>query len=157
MLVRIVLCVLCLLPAGVPVARAEQPDTRPPKLDIAAATKELESNQVYRAPGAVARFDEDRVRAELAENTRILVAPYSGPFKEGNNYPSGEEHYKQVGEPLEQWAKDRNLRLITVEGIHVDVTDGPGYGPSDIAGLRQTTGYLDVTEHVLVLASSQAG
>jgi hypothetical protein len=105
----------------------------------------------------VARFDEDRVRAELAAHTRILVAPYTGPFKEGNHYSSGDEHYQQVGEPLERWANDRNLRLITVEGIHVGVTDEPGYGPSDISGLRQTTAYLDVNEQVLVLARLAGG
>lgn len=157
MLVRIVLCVLCLLLAGIPVASAEQPDTRPPKLDVAAVMRALESTQIYRAPGAVARFDEDRVRAELSRNTRILVAPYTGRIEPGGNYADFDEHYKQVDESLEHWAKDRNLRLITVEGIHVGVSDGPGYGPSDIPGLRQTTAYLDVTEHVLVLARLAGG
>jgi hypothetical protein len=50
------------------------------------------TGQIYRAPGAVARFDEDRVRAELAPNVRVPVAPYTGEFKPGNNYASSEEH-----------------------------------------------------------------
>ncbi|RZS36873.1 hypothetical protein EV193_106107 [Herbihabitans rhizosphaerae] len=133
-------------------AQAEPTPAQPPKLDVPAALTALETTPIHRAPGAVAWIDEQRVRAEMAPNTRILVAPYKG-----DNYPGKDDYQNQVYNPIEEWAKRTNLRLIKVEGLGVDVTDGPGYGPSDIPSLRQTTAYLDVTQSVLTLARLAKG
>jgi hypothetical protein len=145
-----------LLLATSPAATA-QPGGRPPKLDVAAATAALKANPIYRAPGAVARFDEARVRAELTDDVRVLVAPYTGEFAKGNNYATSDEHYDQVYTPLNEWAAGNKLKLIKIEGLYITMTGGPGIGPSDIAELRQYTAYRDVTASVLALARLAKG
>lgn len=75
-------------------------------LDVAKALAALADQQVYRAPGAVAYLDEDRVLPALKDDTRVLVAPYSGVFEKGGNYVNGDAHYDQVGKPLDDWGHE---------------------------------------------------
>jgi hypothetical protein len=154
------LLVVGLLLAAAPVSQAQPGGAvKPPKLDVKAATKALEDQQIYRAPGAVAYFDETRIRAALKPNVRILVAPYTGHFEKGNNYADGDALYDQVSVPLDEWATRAKVRLILVQGLYVyGIGDDVGaYGPYDIPTLRQTTAYLDVTEAVLVLTRQAGG
>ena len=132
---------------------------QPPKLDVRRALDQLVDQQIYRAPGAVAYFDESRVLPVLDERTRVLVAPYSGRYEEGGNYADGDAHHEQVGKPLDDWAKDRRLHLIFVEGIRVTVygEPGAGVGPTTIPELRQVTAYLDVTADVIFAGRFAAG
>lgn len=128
-------------------------------LDVAKALAALADQQVYRAPGAVAYLDEDRVLPALKDDTRVLVAPYSGVFEKGGNYVNGDAHYDQVGKPLDDWATKHHLHLIFVEGIDVTLygEPGAGIGPSDIPELRQVTAYLDVSTSVIFAARYAAG
>lgn len=132
---------------------------QPPKLDVRRALDQLADQQVYRAPGAVAYFDESRVLPVLGERTRVLVAPYSGRYSDGGNYKDGDAHYEQVGKPLDDWATDRRLHLILVEGIRVTVygEPGAGVGPTTIPELRQVTAYLDVTAAMIFAGRFAAG
>jgi hypothetical protein len=150
---------LGMLLAVAPAGAAQPGAAEPPKLDVREATAALADEQIYRAPGAVAYFDEERVRAALKPNVRILVAPYTGHFEKGNNYADGDAHFEQVYEPLEAWRTENKINLVLVEGLSVTLyaDPGPAYGPSDIPTLRQTTAYLDVTEAVLVLTRMASG
>ncbi len=132
---------------------------QPPKLDVARALDELVDQRIHRAPGAVAHLDESRVLAALDDDTRVLVAPYSGALDKGNNYADGDAHYEQVGKPLDDWATERGLHLIFVEGIRVSLygEPGAGVGPSTIPELRQVTAYLDVSISVIFAARHAAG
>lgn len=136
--------------AGVAPQAVAQP-ARPPKLDVAKAMAELEDQRIYRAPGAVAQIDEDRVRAALGDDARLLIAPYTGRFEQGNDYPDGETHTKEVAEPLDAWATKRHENLVVVEGINVSSygTGKGGGAPSTIPELRQQTAYLDVSRSVI--------
>ena len=146
---------LCAAPAGAQPGGA----IKPPKLDVRAATKALADQQIYRAPGAVAHFDEERVRAQLKPNVRILVAPYTGQFEKGNNYADGDAHFDEVYTPLQEWTSKHKLQLVVVEGLYVygATSEVGAYGPYDHPTLRQTTAYLDVTEAVLVLTRVAGG
>jgi len=135
-----------------PPSWAEPPE--PPALDLAKALDELPDQQIYRAPGAVATFDDDAVRAALGPDTRVLVAPYAA-----DNYPGDHEHYDKLAKPLDDWAAANHTQVIFIEGIDASLAgeNSIGVGPSDIPELRQTTAYLDVTEAVLVLARRAGG
>jgi hypothetical protein len=148
----------CALPAIIAVlllatspAATAQPGGKPPKLDVPAATAALKSTPIYRAPGAVAKFDEARVRSELTDGIRVLVAPYTGEYANGNNYATSDEHLDQVYNPLNEWAEDNKLKLIKVEGLFISMTGGTAVGPSNIPELRQYTAYQDVTASLLAL------
>lgn len=132
---------------------------QPPKLDVGHALDQLADQRIYRAPGAVAYFDESRVLPVLDERTRVLVAPYSGRYEDGGNYKDGDAHYEQVGKPLDDWATKHRLQLIFVEGIRVTVYGDPGagVGPTTIPELRQVTAYLDVTAAMIFAARFAAG
>jgi hypothetical protein len=140
--------------SGAP-ARADEP--RPPKLDLDKTTAALADQQIYRAPGAIARFDEARVREALAPDTRILVEPYTGRYEKGGNYEDGDQYYEDVYEPLRKWAADNHLKLVHVTGIKVSLVTGPRSGPATIPELRRTTATLDVTESVLILSRLASG
>src|SRR5690606_39438081 len=77
----------------------------------------LETEQLYRAPGAVSYLDEERIRAELTDDMRVLVAPFTGPYGAEGHYANSEEYRTQVFRPLRDWAEDRGLVLIRVEGL----------------------------------------
>lgn len=146
---------LCAAPA------AAQPEQHlPPELDVPAALAALEDQQVYRAPGAVARFDEQRVLDALPERSRLLVGPYSGPRDETGHYPGEDDYLNQVYTPMEEWANKRHLTLIHVEGIDVSLLGEHGGGtitPTDIGELRQRTAYLDVTNALVGAARIASG
>jgi hypothetical protein len=140
--------------AGVAPQAVAQPQERPPKLDVQQAVRELADQRIYRAPGAVATFDEDRVLAALGDDTWLVVAPYTGRIEEGNNYADGDAHDKEVGEPLREWAEKNDRNLILVEGISVSTYGDAGImaSASNIPELRQITAYLDVTIPVIFAA-----
>lgn len=156
---------LGMLLAAAPVGAAQPGDaTKPPKLDVGKATRALADEQIYRAPGAVAQFDEKRVRAvlwpQLFPDVRILVAPYTGEFGKGNNYADSDAHVQQVNAPLQAWSQQNDIDLVLVEGLHVTAyghRGGGAYGPDDLSALRQTTAYHDVTEAVFVGIAMAAG
>ncbi len=146
-----------LLVGAAPQSWADQP--LPPKLDVAEALDALADTDVYRAPGAVAYFDEDVVRSALGPNTKLLAAPYSGRLKEGGNYADSDQHTADFYDPLNNWATEQRLNLIVVEGIGVSLYGerGGSIVPTDIPGLRQVTAYLDVTSQVVYAARYVAG
>jgi hypothetical protein len=111
---------------------------------VPSAIQGLTANQIYRAPGAVAYFDEPLVRGALAPNMRVLVGPFTGA-----NYANSDQHATEVYEPLSQWAEDTKTTLIEVDGLSVSSYSGGAYGPSDIPELRQQTAHYDVTSAVL--------
>jgi hypothetical protein len=78
---------------------------------------------------------------------------------EAGNYADGDAHHEQVGKPLDDWATERGVHLIFVEGIKVTLygEPGTGVGPSTIPELRQVTAYLDVSESVIFAARFAAG
>lgn len=146
-----------LLVGAAPQSWADQP--LPPKLDVDEALAALADTDIYRAPGAVAYFDEDVVREALPPDTKILVAPYSGRIDEGGNYTDGDQHMVEVSDPLDAWAGDTKTNLIFVEGIGVSIygETGGSIVPTDIPGLRQVTAYLDVTSQLVYAARYVAG
>lgn len=123
---------------------ADSPAVEPPKLDVPAATRALETQQVYRAPGAVAYLDENAVRAALGPGMKVLISPFLG-----HNYPNDDDETTQLYEPLSDWATSTHTTLIEVEGLYVHSFNGGAFGPSDIPELRQTTAHYDVTSAVL--------
>lgn len=146
-----------LLVGAAPQGWADQP--LPPKLDVPEALDALADTDIYRAPGAVAYFDEDVVRQALPPDTKVLVAPYSGRFAEGGNYVDGDQHTAEFYDPLKKWATDGRINLIVIEGIGISIygEKSAGIGPSDLASLRQTTAYLDVTSPVVFAAMYVGG
>lgn len=142
-----------------PTSSAQPQEELPPKLDVHAALAELADHQVYRAPGAVAHFDEAAVDDVLRDDMRILVAPYTGTYEQGGNYADGDVHYTEVGKPLEDWANKEKLHLIVVEGIKVSLYGDPGFGigPDSIPELRQATAYLDATSSIQLAARLGGG
>ncbi len=146
-----------LLVGAAPQSWADQP--LPPKLNVDEALAGLADTDIYRAPGAVAHLDEDAVRAALPPDTKVLVMPYTGRVEAGGNYADGDQHDAEVYDPIETWANENKVTVVGVEGIYVSIYGERGgvIGPSDIAELRQTTAYLDVTSEVLFAARYAAG
>ena len=113
-----------------------------PEVDIQAAIAALGHEQIYVAPGSVARFDADAVRKAMKPNNRLLVMPWQ---------PKGmsvDDHLDEVFTPLTDWAEKNHIELTYVEGIQVsngDVTTGP----SSLPELRRQTAYYDVTGPIL--------
>lgn len=146
---RIVLAVVGAL-AAIVVSAPPAVAAQPPKLDVRAAIGALSTEPIYRAPGAVATFDKPRVRAALAPDMRLLVAPFTGEFQPGNNYATDDQYVDQVYTPLDNWATDHHIRLIAVTGLYVSgIIAGAAFGPSDIPELRRQTAYQDVTSALL--------
>lgn len=126
---------------------------QPPKLDVHAATAALATESIYRAPGAVAQFDETAVGKALASSTKVtvkvLVAPYTGQFAKGNNYASDDQYVTDVYTPLEDWADANHVQLIDVTGLYASIIGTGAFTPSDIPELRTQTAYQDVTSALL--------
>lgn len=134
-----------------PAAVAAPEPPQPPKLDVKAAMAALSTEQIYRAPGAVATYDEQQVRKALGSDMKMLVEPFTGTYAKGHNYPTDDQYTDQVYTPMEDWADDHKVTLIDVTGLYVRAYDGGAFGPSDIPELRTQTAYLDVTSAVLGL------
>ncbi|SFB50560.1 hypothetical protein SAMN05216266_114203 [Amycolatopsis marina] len=117
----------------------------PPKLDVAAAIQALEREQIHRAPGAIATYDEELIRAELTPDVRVLVSPYSGEIDAAGNYATHDEHSEQVTRPLRKWAEESGVTLVHVEGLSVRSRKGMAV-PDTGEELRQFLGHLDVTD-----------
>jgi hypothetical protein len=142
-----VLCVTVLsLAAPAPAAAAL---ARPPKLDVRAAEAALATDQIYRAPGAVAVYDSARVAAALGPSMKLLVEPFTGEFGQGQNYASDDQYVDEVYSPLDDWATDHQVRLIDVTGLSVATVGGEAFGPSTLPEVRGETAYLDVTSSLL--------
>ncbi|EHR49166.1 hypothetical protein SacmaDRAFT_0873 [Saccharomonospora marina XMU15] len=129
-----------------PAGRAAAEEPLPPKLDVAAALRAFETQQIYRAPGAVAYFDTELIRRELTPDIRVLIAPFTGPMGEGGNYASHDEHFDQVYDQLMRWSERTGNKWVRVEGLHVSSSEGVAASPSDLAELRRVTARYDVTD-----------
>ena len=143
---------VALLPALVvflvAVPAAAEP-AQPPKLDVQAAIRALTTQQVYRAPGSIARYDEQKVAKALGSDLKLLVQPYTGTYQQGHNYPTGDDYVKQVYSPLSDWASQHGVKLVDVTGLYVSAFTGGAFGASDLAEIRTQTAYLDVTSALL--------
>ncbi|ASO22010.1 hypothetical protein FHR81_004982 [Actinoalloteichus hoggarensis] len=123
---------------------AEPGDVDPPPLDLAEAQRVLLTEQVYRAPGSIARFDEDRVLDRLDADTRILLAPFTGLDRQGG-------HYDEVRRPLSDWASDQGLRLVLVTGLDVRLMPNGGKAAAtELDGLLLRYAHHDVTGPLLL-------
>jgi hypothetical protein len=132
-----------------PVALAAPEPPQPPKLDVKAAMAALSTEQIYRAPGSVATYDEQKVRKALGSDMKLLVEPFTGTYEKGHNYPTDDQYTDQVYTPMEDWANEHKVKLIDVTGLYVRSFGGDAFGPSDIPELRTQTAYLDVTSALL--------
>jgi hypothetical protein len=121
----------------------------PPQMDVQAAITALATQQIYRAPGAVATYDEAKVREALGSDMKLLVAPFTGNFEKGQNYPTDDVYTEQVYDPLDDWTTEHHIKLVDVTGLYVDSFTGGAFGPSDIPELRTQTAYNDVTSALL--------
>ncbi|NIJ14043.1 hypothetical protein FHU38_004387 [Saccharomonospora amisosensis] len=143
-LLAIVFTLLGITPVAPGRAAAEEP--LPPKLDVDAALRAFETQQIYRAPGAVAYFDTELIRRELPPDIRVLIAPFTGPVEEGGNYASHDEHYEQVYDQLMRWSERTGKKWVRVEGLRVSSSEGVTASPSDLTELRRVTAWYDVTD-----------
>ncbi|ALG13722.1 hypothetical protein [Kibdelosporangium phytohabitans] len=94
----------------------------------------LETQSVYRAPGAVANLDMAAVMREMRPGLRLVIAPSATRDR---------RYAEEVAKPLENWGKPKGIRVITVTGLAV------WDGPSNLTNLRQWTAYMDATGPVL--------
>lgn len=151
----VVTALLLMFPPGV---AAAQHNTAPPeKLDVEAALDALETEQIYRAPGAVVYFDEEFIRPELTPDIRILIGPFTGRYGAGSPYASADEHHEQVYQPLQNWAEEHDKTLIRVEGLAVASSEGVATTPSDIDEHRQLAATYDITESLWLLIQHAKG
>jgi hypothetical protein len=150
---RFVAIVPALLLVFLVAPRAAAEPARPPKLDVQAAMKALTTQQVYRAPGAVAQYDGQQVAKALGNDIKLLVEPYTGTYEKGNNYPTDDDYITQVYTPLTDWVEDHHVKLIDVTGLYVRAIGGGGgaFGPSDLAEARTLSAYNDVTSSLMGL------
>ncbi len=130
-----------------------QPGVRVDSKPIVAALTDGE--QVIRAPGTTARFDEARVREELGQAVRLVVLPevdYDLYESEGDD----NQYHDIVVRPILDWALDRQVPVVVVTGLDVTMFAGPPsyeHGlPADFDELRTTTANRDITERLIVLA-----
>ncbi|WP_433471039.1 hypothetical protein [Saccharomonospora azurea] len=108
---------------------------RPAPFDVDAALDALSEQRIYRAPGAIATFDEDLITRALTDDVRLLVTP---------SLRADEDMQR-----LEDWAEGTGRTLVHVEGLLVSSTDGITGTPSDLSTLRQHTAAHDVTRELL--------
>ena len=87
----------------------------------------------------------------MAPDTKLLIAPFIEPYEAGNNYPTDDDHLKQVYRPLQDWAARRKVQLVTVEGLYTS------YGPSTLTELREQAAYMDITGPVLAAVRKAKG
>lgn len=132
---------------------AAQPGVRVDPGPIVAALTSGE--QLIRAPGTIARFDEARVREELGEDVRLVVLPEV----DYDLYPSvgdNNQYHEIVVRPILDWALDRQVPVVAVTGLDVTMFAGPSTLdhrlPADFDELRTTTAYRDITERLIVFA-----
>jgi hypothetical protein len=123
-------------------AAAAQGD--PPRLDVTAAEAALATQQVYRAPGAIADYDQAAVRAVMVPKARILLAPFSGE-EDPNAYDD------RVLTPLTDWSRAHDVDLIVVTGLHVEGLDVGAESASDLSELRSQLANQDVTNGLVGL------
>jgi hypothetical protein len=128
------------------------------RLDVGPILAALDSGeQVIRAPGAVARFDETRVRTELGPTVRMVVLPYvDHELYRTDDSEGSSEYFEVVQEPILTWSLDREIPVVVVTGLDVNLLNGGSARghrlPADLDELRTTTSTRVVTERVVVLA-----
>ncbi len=120
-----------------------------PALDVASAEQAVGTQQIYRAPGAVAELDEPRVRAELAPDTRVVLAPFVDM--------DHTDAYSATTSTLTSWARAQELKLIVVTGLSVRLLSAPSltgghFTPSGLSGLQAQLAYSNVTDLVVLAA-----
>lgn len=147
----------CLLMAvGLGLAAAPAAAQPAGRLDVEPIMAALDGGErIIRGPDTVARFDEVRVREELGQEVRVVVLPYVdyALYEDAN----GESvYYDLVREPILEWALDRDVPVVVVEGVDVSLLNGPSSLdhrlPADLGELRTTAATRDVTERLLVLS-----
>lgn len=111
--------------------------------------------QLIRAPGTIARFDEARVREELGGAVRLVVLPevdYDLYPSEGDD----NQYHEIVVRPILDWALDREVPVVVITGLDVTMIAGPPVSehrlPADFDELRTTTANRDITERLIVFA-----
>lgn len=127
---------LLILTSGPRIADADEA----PALDIARTEQALDTQQIYRAPGAVAELDEPAVRAELTPDTRVVLAPWV-------DYDHHDDNRTTI-RALGDWADEHNLKVIVVTGLSVTLLPYNGFLPSGLSGLQAQLAYSDVTSLV---------
>ena len=147
----------CLLVAlGVALAAAPAAAQPAGRLDVEPIIAALDGGErLVRAPDTVARFDEARVRGELGPQVRVVVLPYVD--YELYEDASGEsQYYDLVRGPILDWALDREVPVVIVEGVDLSLLNVPSaldhQLPADLGELRTTASTRDVTERLLVLS-----
>jgi hypothetical protein len=114
-----------------------------------------DGEQVIRAPGAIARFDGARVRAELGGAVRLVLLPevdFDLYPRKGDDNQYGEI----VTRPIQAWALDREVPVVVVTGLDVTMYAALSVRkhrlPADFDELRTTTANQDITERLIVFA-----
>ncbi|MBB4905133.1 hypothetical protein [Actinophytocola algeriensis] len=114
-----------------------------------------DGEQVIRAPGTIARFDEARVREELGGAVRLVLLPevdYDLYPRKGDDNQYGEI----VTRPIQAWALDREVPVVVVTGLDVTMYAALSVRkhrlPADFDELRTTTANQDITERLIVFA-----
>lgn len=110
----------------------------PVQLDVAAVAAALPTQQVYRAPGAIAQVDLRVVLPLLGPEGRVVLAP---PLA-----PGTEDAYPALLDPLAQLARVLGLHVLLVTGLDVSTLNGGTVTQSDLGESRETLAYRDVTE-----------
>lgn len=108
-----------------------------PALEVGATEQAISTQQIYRAPGAVAQLDERAVRAELTPDTRVVLAPWV-------DYDHTEGNSTKLT-ALGDWADEHKLKLIVVTGLSVTLLPYDDFEPSALPGLQAQLAYSDVT------------
>ncbi|MFI7679163.1 hypothetical protein [Actinophytocola sp. NPDC049390] len=148
----LVVCLLAVLGIAASPAAAQPAGRVDPAPIVAALT---DGQQVVRAPGTIARFDEARVREELGRAVRLVVLP----VVDFDLYPSegDDNQYSEiVSRPIQTWAMDRKVPVVVVTGLDVTMYGAPSHRehqlPADFDELRTSTANRDITERLVVFA-----
>jgi hypothetical protein len=159
---RVRVTFFCLLVAlGVGLAAAPAAAQPAGRLDVEPIIAALDGGErLVRGPDTVARFDEARVRGELGPTVRLVVLPYVDYdlYEDAN----GESlYYDLVRGPILDWALDREVPVVLVEGVDVTLLNGASsldhQLPADLDELRTTAATHEVTERLLVLSRLGSG
>ncbi len=152
-------CLLVALGVGLAAApAAAQPAGRLAVEPIIAALDGGE--RIVRAPDTAARFDEARVREELGSKVRLVVLPYVD-YELYDDANGESQYYDLVRGPILEWALDRDVPVVLVEGVDVTLLNGTSsldhQLPADLDELRTTASTHEVTERLLVLSRLGSG
>lgn len=151
-------CLLAAVGLGLGAApAAAQPD----RVDVEPVIEALDAGErIIRVPGAVARFDERRVREELGATSRLVVLPYVD-YERYRDENDESRYHELVRRPILEWSLDREIPVVAVDGLDVALFGGPSVSdhqlPADLDELRATTASRDITERLVVLSRLARG